>query len=237
MTTDKARTAAIYRRPSKDFEDQASGGRPSALHLARSVPLQGGIPIEFDGQVIGAIGVSGATSADEDNELALVRRARLRPLADGPWRSRRWRSRHSHRRRREAPRPAGAAARPARRDGRPPDRRGRGARRRRVALHRRARRRDRLRRARRAGDPTRSGRAPCRTAPTTSCRTPRRADFDDSGWQVLAPADTMRRLANGRVSFNWYRIEVTIPEQVGDLDPAGRRSCSRSWSTTTPRCG
>ena len=40
----KARTAAIYRRPSKDFEDQAFGGRPSALHLAR-VPLQGGIPL------------------------------------------------------------------------------------------------------------------------------------------------------------------------------------------------
>jgi glc operon protein GlcG len=70
VTTDKARTAAIYRRPSKDFEDQAAGGRPSALHLARSVPLQGGIPIELDGHVIGAIGVSGATSAAEDNELA-----------------------------------------------------------------------------------------------------------------------------------------------------------------------
>src|SRR5690348_2358961 len=72
VTTDKARTAAIYRRPSKDFEDQASGGRPSALHLARAVPLQGGIPIEHDGHVIGAIGVSGATSADEDNELARI---------------------------------------------------------------------------------------------------------------------------------------------------------------------
>jgi glc operon protein GlcG len=70
VTTDKARTAAIYRRPSKDFEDQASGGRPSALHLARAVPLQGGVPIEHDGQVIGAIGVSGATDADEDRELA-----------------------------------------------------------------------------------------------------------------------------------------------------------------------
>src|SRR4051794_37264180 len=45
VTTDKARTAAIYRRPSKDFEDQASHGRPSALHLARAVPLQGGMPI------------------------------------------------------------------------------------------------------------------------------------------------------------------------------------------------
>jgi glc operon protein GlcG len=72
VTTDKARTAAIYRRPSKDFEDQASGGRPSALHLARAVPLQGGIPIEHDRHVIGAVGVSGATSADEDNELAAV---------------------------------------------------------------------------------------------------------------------------------------------------------------------
>ena len=72
VTTDKARTAAIYRRPSKDFEDQASTGRPSALHLARAVPLQGGIPIEHRGEVIGAIGVSGATSADEDNELAAI---------------------------------------------------------------------------------------------------------------------------------------------------------------------
>jgi glc operon protein GlcG len=72
VTTDKARTAAIYRRPSKDFEDQASGGRPSALHLARAVPLQGGIPLRQDGEVVGAVGVSGATSADEDQELALI---------------------------------------------------------------------------------------------------------------------------------------------------------------------
>jgi len=72
VTTDKARTAAIYRRPSKDFEDQASGGRPSALHLARAVPLQGGMPILYDGHVVGAIGVSGASSADEDQELAVI---------------------------------------------------------------------------------------------------------------------------------------------------------------------
>jgi uncharacterized protein GlcG (DUF336 family)/quercetin dioxygenase-like cupin family protein len=82
VTTDKARTAAIYRRPSKDFEDQASGGRPSALHLARAVPLQGGIPIEHDGQVIGAIGVSGATSADEDNELARIGAAAVAAAMD-----------------------------------------------------------------------------------------------------------------------------------------------------------
>jgi uncharacterized protein GlcG (DUF336 family) len=72
VATDKARTAAIYRRPSKDFEDQAAGGRPSALHLARAVPLQGGIPITHKGHVIGAVGVSGASSADEDEELAVI---------------------------------------------------------------------------------------------------------------------------------------------------------------------
>jgi glc operon protein GlcG len=72
VATDKARTAAIYRRPSKDFEDQAANGRPSALHLARSVPLQGGMPIVRDGEVVGAIGVSGASSADEDQELAVL---------------------------------------------------------------------------------------------------------------------------------------------------------------------
>ena len=72
VATDKARTAAIYRRPSKDFEEQAAGGRASALHLARAVPLQGGIPIVHDEQVIGAVGVSGASSADEDQELAVL---------------------------------------------------------------------------------------------------------------------------------------------------------------------
>jgi gluconolactonase len=47
------------------------------------------------------------------------------------------------------------------------------------------------------------------------------ADYDDSGWAILEPAETMRRLANGRVCFNWYRIGVTIPERVGELDPTG----------------
>lgn len=72
VTTDKARTAATYRRPSRDFEEQAAHGRPSALHLAGAVPLQGGMPIQQDGHVIGAVGVSGASSADEDQELATI---------------------------------------------------------------------------------------------------------------------------------------------------------------------
>jgi uncharacterized protein GlcG (DUF336 family) len=72
VATDKARTAALYRRPSKDFEDQAAHGRPSALHLARAVPLQGGMPIVYGGHVAGAVGVSGASSAEEDQELSVL---------------------------------------------------------------------------------------------------------------------------------------------------------------------
>ena len=83
VSVDKARTAAIYRRPSKDFEDQASNGRPSALHLARAVPLQGGMPIVHDGEVVGGIGVSGASSADEDQELAVIGSQALEQRRDG----------------------------------------------------------------------------------------------------------------------------------------------------------
>jgi uncharacterized protein GlcG (DUF336 family)/uncharacterized RmlC-like cupin family protein len=72
VASDKARTAAVFRRPSKNFEDQTAHGRPSALHLAGAVPLQGGLPLLADGRVVGAIGVSGASSADEDQELATI---------------------------------------------------------------------------------------------------------------------------------------------------------------------
>ncbi|MDF0645190.1 MAG: heme-binding protein [Nitrospira sp.] len=68
---DKARTAAIYRRPSKVFEDQVKNGRVSALALHGAVALQGGVPITVKGRVIGAIGVSGETpQVDEDIALA-----------------------------------------------------------------------------------------------------------------------------------------------------------------------
>ena len=68
---DKARTAAIYRRPSKVFEDQVKNGRVSALALHGAVALQGGVPITVNGHVIGAIGVSGETpSQDEDIAIA-----------------------------------------------------------------------------------------------------------------------------------------------------------------------
>lgn len=63
----KARTSAIYRRPSKVFEDQIRNGRVAALALADATPLQGGVPVLLDGKVIGAIGVSGdSPQIDED---------------------------------------------------------------------------------------------------------------------------------------------------------------------------
>src|SRR6266545_5148400 len=69
----KARTAAIFRRPSKDFEDQIKNGRVASLVLPGATPLQGGLPLVFEGKVVGAIGVSGNTpQEDEDIVLAGV---------------------------------------------------------------------------------------------------------------------------------------------------------------------
>jgi uncharacterized protein GlcG (DUF336 family) len=65
----KARTAAIFRRPSKVFEDQVRNGRIAALALPGATPLQGGIPLVHESQVIGAIGVSGNTP-QEDEDIA-----------------------------------------------------------------------------------------------------------------------------------------------------------------------
>jgi uncharacterized protein GlcG (DUF336 family)/mannose-6-phosphate isomerase-like protein (cupin superfamily) len=67
----KARTAAIFRRPSREFEEQVKNGRIAALALPGATPLQGGIPITFGGKVIGAIGVSGETPA-QDEEIAIA---------------------------------------------------------------------------------------------------------------------------------------------------------------------
>jgi gluconolactonase len=43
----------------------------------------------------------------------------------------------------------------------------------------------------------------------------------DGEWRDLAPAETQLRLANGRVCFNWYAIDVTVPDRIGELDPTG----------------
>ena len=65
----KAQTAAIFRRPSKDFEDQIKNGRVASLVLPGATLLQGGLPLIANGKVVGAIGVSGNTP-QEDEEIA-----------------------------------------------------------------------------------------------------------------------------------------------------------------------
>jgi glc operon protein GlcG len=66
----KARTAAIFKKPTKDFEDTINKGRFTMTALPDFTPLQGGVPIIHEGQVVGAIGVSGAKSAQQDEEVA-----------------------------------------------------------------------------------------------------------------------------------------------------------------------
>jgi uncharacterized protein GlcG (DUF336 family) len=62
---EKARTSAAFRRPSKAFEDVVLGGKVNYTKLPGAVPLEGGMPIIVDGKIIGAVGVSGATSAQD----------------------------------------------------------------------------------------------------------------------------------------------------------------------------
>ena len=47
------------------------------------------------------------------------------------------------------------------------------------------------------------------------------AEFDDSRWETIDPSSLSKRRGNGRLSFNWYRINLTIPAKVGDFDPTG----------------
>lgn len=64
-------SAQVYRRPSRDFEDQIRTGRIAALALADATPLQGGVPVIVKGAVVGAVGVSGDTpQVDEDIAIA-----------------------------------------------------------------------------------------------------------------------------------------------------------------------
>ena len=76
ISTEKARTAALFQRPSKVLEDAIVGGRTSLLAVVPG-PLQGGEPIVVEGQIVGAIGVSGAASASRDAVIALAGAAAL----------------------------------------------------------------------------------------------------------------------------------------------------------------
>jgi len=79
VSINKARSAALYKRPTKAFQDAlASGGAGlRVLGLEGAVPVEGGVPIIYDGKIIGAIGVSGANS-DHDGQCAVAGAAAIK---------------------------------------------------------------------------------------------------------------------------------------------------------------
>lgn len=79
VAVEKARTAAQFRRPTEVFENAIKGGRTSLVAVDVMTPLEGGVPLTAaDGQVLGAVGVSGAASAAQDNEFAKLAAASVK---------------------------------------------------------------------------------------------------------------------------------------------------------------
>ena len=63
------------------------------------------------------------------------------------------------------------------------------------------------------------------------------AEFDDSKWETLDPTTLDARRSTGRLCFNWYRINVTIPARVDDVELAGATAVFRRRSMITPKSG
>jgi uncharacterized protein GlcG (DUF336 family)/mannose-6-phosphate isomerase-like protein (cupin superfamily) len=70
VAIDKARTAATFRKATREFENAIKNGRTSLVAVDVMLPLQGGVPLTRNGQVVGAVGVSGAASAQQDDDIA-----------------------------------------------------------------------------------------------------------------------------------------------------------------------
>jgi glc operon protein GlcG len=71
VATKKANTSALFKAPSSRLENAINGGRGALITVGHTF-LQGGIPIMFNGQVIGAVGVSGSASAQQDEDIAIA---------------------------------------------------------------------------------------------------------------------------------------------------------------------
>ena len=82
IATDKARTAALGRRESKQYEDMINNGRTAFLSAPLSGTLEGGVPVVVNGQVVGAVGVSGV-KADQDAQVAKAGAAAVASHANG----------------------------------------------------------------------------------------------------------------------------------------------------------
>jgi len=72
ISVGKARTAVLFKKPTRFFEELINKGRTAMTAVEGFTPLIGGIPIIVDNQVVGGIGVSGAASAAQDEELAIA---------------------------------------------------------------------------------------------------------------------------------------------------------------------
>ena len=86
ISVGKARTAALFKKSTSFFEEVINKGRTAMAALPSQpdfTPLQGGVPIVVDGQVIGAVGVSGASSAKQDEEIATLAAAAVEPTMAG----------------------------------------------------------------------------------------------------------------------------------------------------------
>ena len=211
----KARTAVLFKRPTKVFEDAIKNGRTALVALpdAFFTPLQGGIPITIDGQIVGGVGVSGAASAQQDEEIAI---AGANAVTGNMKTSEVMRSRSLHL--------AHAAAKASAEL--PVDKRNAtidlgsvdGV----KALKGEWRYSDtKIVEAdfRGPGPDKQPTGAPVKTydyVPHAGG-----ADFDDSKWDVITPTTLDQRRGNGRLGFNWYRIKLTIPDRIGDFDPTG----------------
>jgi len=73
----KARCAALFKRPSKALADVVTGGNVGMMSLPGSIPVEGGVPLNVDGQIVGAIGISGVMS----NQDGIVAQAGVAALA------------------------------------------------------------------------------------------------------------------------------------------------------------
>jgi uncharacterized protein GlcG (DUF336 family) len=69
VAQEKAKSAVLFRRPTKAFADAVASGRTAVLRLPGAIPIEGGIPLVVANQVVGAIGVSGVTS-EQDGQVA-----------------------------------------------------------------------------------------------------------------------------------------------------------------------
>jgi len=79
---EKAKSALLFKRPTKAFEDVVAGGRVAVIKLPGALPVEGGIPLTAEGKIIGAIGVSGGTSP-QDAQVAQAGVAALEAMLKG----------------------------------------------------------------------------------------------------------------------------------------------------------